>query len=133
MKASGVRHKKAFLILIVLLLLYVFIPVFSRGALPFHLFRLNAEEITAIEIDHWSDRVVITDPEEITVLVDKLNHVCFRWWYIPLPAGGTDYILRIYQGDNEEMYGMSHLGSMNDGAVRYIADLTFITSDIIPY
>lgn len=52
MKNFGLKHKKLLIVLAVLILLYVLIPVLHRWAPPFHLFHLDAEKVTAIEVVH---------------------------------------------------------------------------------
>lgn len=123
------KHKKLFIVLAVLILLYILIPVLQKWAPPFHLFHLEAENVTAIEVRHWDETVRFEDPEEIAQLVDRLNHTCFSFWMPVLPSGGSDYILHIYQGSKDTHYsvGPKHL---QDGVLTYWTDLAFMTTDL---
>lgn len=73
-KEHNMKRKKVFVVIAVILALYVLIPVLSRQAPPFRLFHLNADKVTAIEVVHWGQSVQFDDPEEVTEIVNRLNH-----------------------------------------------------------
>lgn len=123
-----VKHKKLLIILAVLILLYILIPVLHRWAPPFHLFHLEAEKVTAIEVQHWDEIIRFEDSEKIEQLVDRLNHTCFTFWIPTLPSGGSDYILHIYQGSKHSSYSVGP-NYLQDG-VSYSANMAFISTDL---
>ena len=124
------KRSKVLLVIAVILALYVLIPVLSRQAPPFRLFHLNADKVTAIEVVHWGQSVQFDDPEEVTEIVNRLNHACLYGWIPLLPRGGSDYILHIYYGENERVYTITPSGLI-DGAA-YFADMKFLTTDLFP-
>lgn len=128
MKSFIIKHKKLLIILAVLILLYVLIPVLHRWAPPFHLFHLDAEKNTAIEVVHWGESVRFEDPEEIKQLVERLNATCFKFWMLTLPRGGSDYILHIYQG-NKDTFCEVGPGYLIDG-ISYSTDMSYISTNL---
>ena len=124
------KRSKVLLVIAVILALYVLIPVLSCQAPPLRLFHLNADKVTAIEVVHWGQSVQFDDPEEVTEIVNRLNHACLYGWILPLPRGGSDYILHIYYGEDEKVYTITPSGLI-DGAA-YFTDMKFLTTDLFP-
>ena len=125
------KYKKILICLCILIMFYVLIPVLTRHALPFHLFHLDKEEVTAIEVTHWDTVTRIEDPNELEEVVERLNHTWFQFWIPVIPSGGADYVLHIYKGKSHESYSVGP-GYFEDG-IMYHTDMEYITTDIIPY
>ena len=132
MKSFAYRHKKLLIVFGILLLLYVLIPVLYLWAPPFHIFNLDADEISFIEVTHWDQTISYDDPELIHEIVDKLNRTTYRYWLIPIPRGGSDYILRIYSGSNMDGYVVGE-NFVHSGWITFGADMAFVSTDVIPY
>ena len=101
------KRSKVLLVIAAILALYVLIPVLSRQAPPFRLFHLDADKVTAIEVVHWGQSVQFDDPEEVTEIVNRLNHTCLYGWIPLLPRGGSDYILHILRRSRKSLYDCS--------------------------
>ena len=89
-----------------------------------------SDKVTAIEVVHWGQSVQFDDPEEVTEIVNRLNHACLYGWIPLLPRGGSDYILHIYYGENERVYTITPSGLIDVAA--YFADMKFLTTDLSP-
>lgn len=122
------KRRKILVVLAIIIALYVFIPMIHRQTPPFRLFHLDANKITGIEVVHWGQCVQFEQPEEITELVEKLNHVYFFFWIPISPRGGSDYILHIHYEGAEEVYTVAPSGFV-DG-IGYFADMKFLTTEL---
>ena len=58
LKSLAARGKILLCVICGMIVLYVSIPALLRGTLPFHVFDLDAESVTAIEIYHHTQGTV---------------------------------------------------------------------------
>ena len=127
MKRYFARHKRGVILICVMVVLYICIPVLERQAPPFHLFRLDADRVTRIEVAHWGNSIWIEEPSEVAKYVEKLNHTHYFFWMPVL--GQSDYILTIYFTGSKKSYMLSS-GELGAG-LAYFADLEYFT-DLFP-
>jgi len=133
MKQWCIKHKKLLITLAILICLYILIPVMALQAPPFHLFHLDADRVTAIEIDHNGEIVRYEAPEEIQPLVAQLNSTRFSYWYMMLPMSGSDYTLAIEHGGKRDIYEVGPTHIQPGTWMIYRADFSFVSTDVIPY
>lgn len=116
----------------IILILYVAIPVMALQSPPFHVFHLDPERVKGIEVVHWGESVKFEEPEELSELVDKLNHTHYFFWVLIPPKGGSDYILHIYYGTRDISYTLGSDG-LSDGNVVYLCGgMPELSYDLFP-
>lgn len=129
LKSLAARGKILLCVICGMIVLYVSIPALLRGTLPFQVFNLDAESVTAIEIYHHAQGTVdqgirIENADEIRELVEQLNDSRYFFWLLWTPSDQHDYVLKIEQNSTQDYYEVS-ANSVSAG-ISLFSDMQFI-------